>query len=176
MCARTAVDRMAIPDVMSASAFRFPETMITPATLADEPAIRACAEAAYAHYVPRIGRKPAPMLADYAAQIRDGMVHVAKSDHGTLLGFAVFYPQGDGMHLENVAVMPATMGRGIGKALIAFCEERARQMGLATVVLYTNEKMTENIAIYARLGYTVTARRTEDGFNRVYFQKDMKGA
>ena len=37
----------------------------------------------------------------------------------------------------------------------------------------TNEKMTENLTLYPRLGYCEVARRTEDGFNRVYFQKTL---
>ncbi|MEQ9160672.1 MAG: hypothetical protein RLO10_10775 [Roseovarius indicus] len=37
--------------------------------------------------------------------------------------------------------------------------------------LYTNEKMVANLSIYPHLGYAETDRRTEDGFNRVYFEK-----
>jgi hypothetical protein len=33
--------------------------------------------------------------------------------------------------------------------------------------------MTANLSIYPRLGYTETGRRTEDGFNRVYFEKTI---
>lgn len=128
---------------------------------------------AYARYVPRIGRKPAPMLADYAAQIAAGEVFVACGDDDALKGFVVFYPQGDTMMLENVAVRPEAAGAGIGRALIAFCEEAARQAGLDAVILYTNEKMTENIALYPRLGYREAERRSEDGFNRVFFRKDL---
>ena len=42
---------------------------IAPARADQVPAIRACAEAAYAVYVPRIGREPAPMTADFAAVV-----------------------------------------------------------------------------------------------------------
>jgi hypothetical protein len=38
--------------------------------------------------------------------------------------------------------------------------------------LYTNEKMTDNLSIYRKLGYVEVARRTENGFNRVYFEKN----
>jgi hypothetical protein len=33
--------------------------------------------------------------------------------------------------------------------------------------------MTENQAIYARLGYRETRRRTEDGYQRVYMEKHL---
>jgi hypothetical protein len=42
--------------------------------------------------------------------------------------------------------------------------------------LYTNEVMTENQAIYAHLGYRETARRTEDGYHRVFMEKELPPA
>ena len=144
---------------------------IRPAVAADEAAVRACAEAAYAQYVAAIGRKPAPMVADFAGQIADGVVHVAEGADGTVLGFIVFFPRGEHMFLENVAVADAAAGQGIGRALIGFCEAEARRLGLASVQLYTNKKMVANLSIYPHLGYAETDRRTEDGFNRVYFEK-----
>lgn len=146
---------------------------IRPAIPADEPAVRACAEAAYAQYVEAIGRKPAPMVADFAAQIRDGLVHVATGDAGQVEGYVVYYPQDEAMHLENIAVLPSAAGRGIGKALVGRCEAAAREAGMAAVELYTNAKMTANLTIYPHLGYRETGRRHEDGFDRVFFRKDL---
>ncbi len=52
------------------------ETTIRPAVAADCDAVRACVRAAYAKYVERIGREPAPMLADYQRLIAQGAVSV----------------------------------------------------------------------------------------------------
>ena len=147
--------------------------MIRPATPADESAIRTCAEAAYGRYVAAIGRKPAPMVADFAADIALGRIHVATDAAGALQGFIVFFDRDGAMFLENVAVLPQAAGQGIGKALIAHCEGRARALGLGSVQLYTNEKMVENLSIYPRLGYAEVARRREDGFDRVFFEKRL---
>ena len=147
--------------------------MIRQAVAKDEPAIRDCAEQAYAGYVSLIGRKPAPMVADFAAQIAHGRVHVATGEGDALQGFIVFYPEGRHMLLENVAVLPGAAGRGVGKALIGFCESEARRRGFDAVHLYTNEKMTGNLSLYPRLGYAETGRRTEDGFDRVFFEKAL---
>jgi hypothetical protein len=46
----------------------------------DCPAVEAIVQAAYAPYVPRIGRKPGPMLDDYGARIRAKQVHVLESE------------------------------------------------------------------------------------------------
>lgn len=145
--------------------------VIRQAEASDEPQIRHCAERAYARYVPLIGRKPAPMNADFAAQIAAGEVYVATDDEDTIQGFIVFYAEEGHMLLENVAVLPHAAGRGIGRMLIGFCENAARQRDMNAVHLYTNEKMTENLSIYTRLGYVEVARRSENGFNRVYLEK-----
>jgi len=146
---------------------------IRPALAADEPAIRACAEAAYGGYIATIGRRPAPMDADFAAQIAAGQVHVATDATGALLGYVVFYPEGRHMHLEAVAVTPAAAGKGIGRQLIGFCEGAAHRSGLGAVHLYTNRKMTANLSLYPYLGYVEVDRRSEDGFDRVYYEKSV---
>lgn len=145
--------------------------MIRQAHAADEMQIRECAVKAYARYVQRIGRVPAPMVADYASQIAAGCVFIATDDQGTFQGFVVLYAEDDHMLLENVAVLPEAAGHGVGRTLIAFCENAARDKGINAVHLYTNEMMAENLTMYLKLGYVEVARRAEDGFNRVYFEK-----
>jgi len=54
---------------------------------------------------------------------------------------------------------------------MAFAEDRARDEGLAEVVLYTNERMTENLRFYPALGYAETGRAVQDGFARVFYRK-----
>lgn len=147
--------------------------MIRKAVATDEDAVRACAEQAYAQYVQVIGRKPAPMLADFGAQIAAGQVYVAIGDQGELRGFIVFFAVDQHMFLENVAVSEAGRGKGIGKSLIQFCETQALRLGLGSVHLYTNAKMSDNLSIYPRLGYVEVERRSEDGFDRVYFEKAL---
>ncbi|MBK1992517.1 GNAT family N-acetyltransferase, partial [Campylobacter sp. 2018MI35] len=96
-------------------------------------------------------------------------------DQDAFQGFIVFYAEEGHILLENVAVLPRAAGRGVGRALIGFCENAARRRGM-NVHLYTNEKMVDNLSIYPRLGYVEVARRTEDGFNRVYFEKTITSA
>ena len=43
------------------------------------------------------------------------------------------------------------------------------------VELYTNAQMTENLSLYPRLGYAKTGRRMEDGFDRVFYRKELAG-
>ncbi len=145
---------------------------IRPAARPDLDAVRNCARQAYALYVPRMGKEPAPMVADFEAQIRVGKLHVVELD-GEVAGFVVFYPRGDHLHVENVAVLPGAQGKGIGKALLGFAEDEARRVGLPAVELYTNVKMVENQSFYPALGYLETDRREEDGFSRVFYRKEL---
>ncbi|MDX1423296.1 MAG: GNAT family N-acetyltransferase [Kiloniellales bacterium] len=145
---------------------------IRPATGGDLAHVQACAKAAYALYVARIGKAPAPMVADFQAQIAAGQVYVAEAD-GEVAGFVVLYPRRDHLHVENVAVFPARQGLGLGGALLAFAEQEARRRRLAAVELYTNAKMTENLALYPRLGYREIDRREEAGFSRVFYRKEI---
>ncbi len=145
---------------------------IRPAAEADAPALRSIAVAAYQRYVPRIGRQPAPMTADYLAAARHGQAWIAVED-GQAAGFVILIPQPGYLLLENVAVLPAAQGRGIGARLLALAEDHARSLRLPEIRLYTNEAMTENLAYYPRHGYTETHRAHEDGFHRVYFCKRL---
>jgi GNAT superfamily N-acetyltransferase len=147
------------------------------ATMADRPAIEAIVQAAYAPYVPRIGREPAPMTDDYAARINARQAHVLESftqeDGGRIRGLVVLVPEAAGMRLDNIAVDPTAQGSGFGGRLLAFAEDAARQAGYRVIRLYTNAAMTENIARYLRIGYVETRRDGEKGFRRVYMEKQI---
>ena len=88
-------------------------------------------------------------------------------------GFIVFYPQQRHVHIENVAVDPQFQGKGYGRQLIQYAEQHARRSGYGQVKLYTNIKMSGNLRLYPVLGYVETARKTEHGFDRVYFEKNL---
>jgi ribosomal protein S18 acetylase RimI-like enzyme len=144
--------------------------VLRPAEPDDRTAIEVVVEQAYTAYTERIGRRPAPMSADYAALIAEGAVTVAVAD-GIVVGVLVAQPSQDTLLLENVAVCPSAQGRGIGLALIAHAETMAGSQGFPAVTLYTNARMTENVVLYRSLGYVETDRRREDGFDRVFFRK-----
>ena len=90
-----------------------------------------------------------------------------------IAGFAIIIAQPGYLLLDNVAVLPAAQGRGIGARLLALAEEQARGLGLREIRLYTNETMTENLAYYPRHGYAETHRAEQDRFNRVFFRKPI---
>jgi GNAT superfamily N-acetyltransferase len=126
--------------------------------------------AAYESYIPRIGREPGPMADDYAARIKAGEAFVTGDP---IAGLIVLIDESDHLLLDNIAVDPAAQGQGIGRALLAFADSEARRRGHTELRLYTHEKMTENVALYARAGWTETHRATQNGFPRVFFRKPV---
>jgi len=75
------------------------------ATVGDAGAVAACVNAAYRHYVERIGKAPGPMLEDYNQVITERQVLVADRE-GAILGVLVLAATEEGFLLDNVAVYP----------------------------------------------------------------------
>lgn len=138
----------------------------------DAAELAALVDVAYGHYVERLGMPPGPMTEDYTAVIREREVTVAESE-GAIVGAIVLGPSEEGLTIDNVAVHPTRQGEGIGRALLELAETEARAAGQDTVHLYTHEKMTENQALYARVGYVEYERRAGDGFSRVFMRKRL---
>jgi len=147
-----------------------PAVTVRRATPADVPALYVVVHEAYLLYVPRIGRMPAPMTADYSAAVQSGQAWVAEVD-GQVLGLLVLVVCQGYLLIENIAVLPSAQRRGIGARLLTLAEDEARANGLGEIRLYTNEGMTENLAYYPRHGYRETRRAEEHGFRRVFFSK-----
>ena len=95
---------------------------IRPATANEAGDVRRIVEAAYGHYVPRMGKKPAPMLADYDELIGRGVVDVAVAAGDRVIGVIVLWPEPDHLYVDNIAVDPAIRGTGAGGALLAHAD------------------------------------------------------
>jgi ribosomal protein S18 acetylase RimI-like enzyme len=129
----------------------------------------AIARAAYAKYVPRIGREPSPMLADYPAEIAAGRAVVLELD-GSVVGYMVAWPETDAYFIDNIGIDPQLQGRGHGRRLIDHAAAEARRLRLPALRLYSNEAMTENLSLYAHIGFEETHRVAEKGYRRVYMR------
>ena len=143
---------------------------VSQASVGDQKAIRDLVDRAYRGYVPRIGKQPAPMTDNYRQRILDGEAYVTRID-GCIVGLIVLPPRDDYLHIGNIAVDPDRQRGGVGTALLGFAEERARELGLTELRLYTNAAMTENLDYYPKRGFTAVERRREDSFDRVYFSR-----
>ncbi|KAL5340499.1 acyl-CoA N-acyltransferase [Aspergillus crustosus] len=158
------------------------------ATFSHIPSIQYIVTEAYTKYIPRIGKLPAPMLADYNALLANPIheIFVLLSPHSsaspdsdtatesTVVGSILLnISDSAALRINNLVVDPSAQGKGYGRLLMRFAEERARDTGRGALELYTNVKMVENLEFYAKLGFLEVGRREEDGYERVFFKKDI---
>jgi len=142
---------------------------------ADAAAVRTLTRAAYAKWVPLIGREPKPMQADYDRAVREHRIDLALLE-GALAGLIETVEQPDHLLIENVAVAPSFQGRGLGRRLMAHAERLAEQQARAELRLYTNARFEENVALYRRLGYRVDREEESALGVTVYMSKALAGA
>ena len=113
------------------------------------------------------------MLDDYGKRVADGIAFILEED-GTIAGILVLLPYDEYLLMDNVAVDPGFQGRGVGKALIDFAETEAARRGYREIRLYTHQTMTENVRMYAKLGYEETGRGEQAGYDRVFMRKVLR--
>jgi ribosomal protein S18 acetylase RimI-like enzyme len=135
--------------------------------------IGAIARAAYSKYIPRIGRAPAPMVADFAAEIATDRVVVIEVT-GAVDGYMIAWPELDAYFIDNIAVDPSRQGKGLGRQLIDHAVSEAKLHNLSSVRLYTNAAMKENLSMYTHLGFVETHRAMEKGFHRIYMRRNLR--
>uniref|UniRef100_UPI0039EFE2D9 GNAT family N-acetyltransferase n=1 Tax=Bordetella sputigena TaxID=1416810 RepID=UPI0039EFE2D9 len=120
-----------------------------------------------------MGRLPAPMSADYAELAASGDLYVLRA-HGVIAGAVLLTQDHDSIKINNLVVGPAEQGKGYGRELMLFAERMARSKNLPALTLFTNALMHENIALYTKTGFVITDRKSEAGFDRVYFRKQLE--
>jgi ribosomal protein S18 acetylase RimI-like enzyme len=150
------------------------EVRFRAATAGDVPRIVELVNQAYDHYVERLGGPPGPMTEDYEEVVRDMTALVAERS-GEIVGLLVLLTDDEGFAIHNVAVDPRHQGRGIGHALLERGESEARAAGFDSIYLYTHELMTENLALYGRVGYVEYDRRPVGGGRDLVFLRKQLG-
>ncbi|MGA9754592.1 MAG: GNAT family N-acetyltransferase, partial [Desulfobaccales bacterium] len=91
-----------------------------------------------------------------------GMVLVAEQG-GRIEGAVTFYPDAGQAHqgqwpagaglIRLLAVRPASRGRGYGNLLTLFCLDRARELQVRTIYLYTGTFMAVARHLYEKMGF-----------------------
>ncbi|MBW8796324.1 MAG: GNAT family N-acetyltransferase [Streptomyces sp.] len=75
--------------------------------------------------------------------------------------------------LTRVFVHEGLRGRGGAALLVTVAEDAARALGARRIVLDTRTDLVEARALYARLGYTETARHNDDVYAEHWFRKEL---
>lgn len=142
------------------------------ATAEDVEIVTALTKAAYAKWVPVIGREPLPMKADYAAAIHNHRIDLLTV--GTEVAALVeTILHAEDLLIVNVAVAPKFQKRGYGRRMVAFAEQLAVHAGLPSVQLYTNSRFDANLRFYASLGYEVEREEALNGGVAIHMLKSV---
>jgi GNAT superfamily N-acetyltransferase len=143
------------------------------ATPEDAAAVRDLVHAAYAKWVPVLGRTPQPMEVDYDRAVREHFIDLLLVEE-RLTALIELVVEPDCVLIENVAVTPDQAGKGYGKALLTHAVDFAHSVNRKRLRLYTHKLMVENIALYQRLGYAIDKQwTTADGRERVDMSRDI---
>lgn len=144
------------------------------AEAADVAALATLQQHAYAPNRATLGVEPIPLLFDYGTVLACYEVWLAGGPAEPEAAL-ILDPRPDHLLVWSLATAPQAQGRGLGAALLAAAEARARQLGLTTLRLYTGEKLTRQVRWYHRHGYAI--ERVEDREDRrlVHMVKTIGG-
>lgn len=120
---------------------------------ADLDAVVAVQQAAYARNRALLGVEPLPLLSDYAEIFRDYEVWVTAN--GAITAVLILEPRPADLLIWSVAADPQAQQGGLGRAMLRAAEQRARELRLGTMRLYTGAPLRHLIDWYGRNGYAI---------------------
>ena len=133
------------------------ERTIRKAEAGDLEVVRDLTIAAYEPYTELFGAPPMPVTEDYAPRIAADEVWLL-CDGAGIIGLMVVELHADHFLIYSIAIRPDRKGQGNGTRLLEWVERRARDANVKELRLYTNSRMTRNIALYTAHGYCETGR------------------
>jgi len=96
-------------------------------------------------------------LADLEAGLERNNLWIAVDPGNHPIGFALVFPLGGRIHLEQLSVVPEHMGRGWGTRLVNVVCSHAVQVGAGAVTLSTYANVSWNASFYRKRGFRVLA-------------------
>ncbi len=134
---------------------------IRPATPAELPALQDIERAAGAPFrdlgMPEIADDEPPGIDVLERYRRAGRCWVAVDEREHPVAYLLAEPVDGALHIEQVSVHPRAARRGVGRDLLAYAADRAREEGLTALTLTTFTAVPWNAPYYARLGFHALA-------------------
>ena len=95
---------------------------------------------------------------------------VARDSRSEVVGFCSFWRVLDELHINNLAVAPASRGAGAGTALLRAVVREGARMGARRATLEVRRSNDAARRLYERLGFTVA------GVRRAYYTSPVEDA
>jgi ribosomal protein S18 acetylase RimI-like enzyme len=132
---------------------------IRPATAAELPALQGIERAAGAPFrdlgMAAVADDEPPSLDVLEEYRRAGRAWVAADGAERPVAYLVAEPVDGALHIEQISVHPDFAHRRIGRTLLSYADERAREEGLSGLTLTTFTAVPWNAPYYERLGFRV---------------------
>ncbi len=97
-------------------------------------------------------------------------IYVVRSGTEPVVAFCSFCLVLDEMHINNVAVLPAHRGRGVGRLLLTHVLREAARFGAHRATLEVRASNASALRLYERLGFVIEGRR------RAYYTSPVEDA
>jgi len=108
------------------------------------------------------------MIAEY---LQRGQCYVGLDEREQIIAVIVLLPTRPGtLEIINIAVREAFQGRGIGKKLIQFAMDQAREKNAKTIEIGTGNSSVGQLLLYQKCGFRITGI-DRDFFIRHYPEK-----
>ena len=152
---------------------------IRAAQLADAPAIAAVIRAAFEPYRGRLQPTPSALsetAETIAARLAKGRGFVAEGGGRIVACILTVANSAEELYVGRLAVHPEWQGRGIATRLMAAAEEMARKDGFAFLALGVRLALTDNRALFEKLGFRFHSAERHPGFSEptyIFMRKEL---
>jgi GNAT superfamily N-acetyltransferase len=116
--------------------------------------IEALQRSAYARNRDLLGVEPLPLRVDYCEIVARMEVWLFGADEAPS-GVLALEAEPAALLIWSVATAPTAQGLGLGGAMLDFAQNRARELNLRSLRLYTGQKLVDNVAWYQRRGFAI---------------------
>ncbi len=139
------------------------------------PTIRDITRAAYARWVPVIGREPLPMAVDYDSAVREHRFDLLRRGGDTLALIETMLRE-DHLWIENIAVRPDAQGQGLGRiAAEPRRRDGTRQRACASYACSPTPHSAAMSRCTSAAAIVVTEREAFRGGMTVHMRKSLMG-
>lgn len=120
------------------------------------------------------GEPSATSADDLRIMLDNGLLVVATDHDDRPLGFLGATQIGDELYINEIDVLRAAQGRGLGRALLARAVEETIRRGLRRATLTTDRLVPFNAPFYARCGFHIIEDQALSGHLRQTLQHQIE--
>lgn len=111
--------------------------------------------------------------------LKDGFEVFLAEDDRKIVGYMMFKVEGDSCYIDDIVVCKEEQGKGVGKKLVTYAEDKAKSLGCHSMKTDTTENIRgvpwRSYTFWLKMGYKDTGERipTEYDFKEIHFIKKL---